>query len=102
LSGAWIETPLITLSRTQLSKFYSPKQAFRKKRERYDAFLQTVEILKTMDPYERSKLGDALKEERFAANEYVIREGQAGDRFFIIQEGTAIATKVLQEGQEPQ
>jgi cAMP-dependent protein kinase regulator len=55
-----------------------------------------------MDPYERSKLGDALKEERFAANEYVIREGQAGDRFFIIQEGTAIATKVLQEGQEPQ
>ena len=55
-----------------------------------------------MDPYERSKLSDALVEERFAKDDYVIKEGQAGDRFFIIQEGTAIATKVLQEGSEPQ
>ena len=101
--GASIETHLITLSRTPLSKsIFHTQRAFRKKRERYDAFLQTVEILKTMDPYERSKLGDALKEERFAANDFVIKEGQAGDRFFIIQEGTAIATKVLQEGQPPQ
>jgi cAMP-dependent protein kinase regulator len=36
------------------------KDAAAKKREKYDNFLQTVEILKSMDPYERSKLGDAV------------------------------------------
>lgn len=41
------------------------KLVYRKKRERYDTFLQSVEILKTMDPYERTKLGDALVEEKF-------------------------------------
>lgn len=73
------------------------KDAAQKKRERYDDFLKTVEILKTMDPYERSKLGDALKEENFTKDEYVIREGQSGDKFFIIAEGSAIATKKLAE-----
>jgi cAMP-dependent protein kinase regulator len=38
------------------------KDAASKKRERYDDFLQSIKILKTMDPYERSKLSDALSE----------------------------------------
>lgn len=41
------------------------KDAAARKRDKYDQFLQSVEILKTMDPYERSKIGDALKEEKF-------------------------------------
>ena len=46
-----------------------------------------------MDPYERSKLGDALREEKFTKGQYIIKEGQAGDKFYLISEGTAIATK---------
>jgi cAMP-dependent protein kinase regulator len=38
------------------------KDAAAKKREKYDNFLQHVEILKTLDAYERSKLGDAVSE----------------------------------------
>ena len=37
-----------------------------------------------MDPYERSKIGDALKEERYKEGDYVIKEGELGDKFFIV------------------
>ena len=55
-----------------------------------------------MDPYERSKIADALNEHKFKEGEYVIKEGEIGDKFFIIIDGEAIATKVLQAGQAPQ
>jgi cAMP-dependent protein kinase regulator len=41
------------------------KDAAAKKREKYDNFLCQVEILSTLDAYERSKLGDAVKEHNF-------------------------------------
>lgn len=37
------------------------KDAASKKREKYEQFLGTVELLKGMDPYERSQIADALK-----------------------------------------
>jgi CRP-like cAMP-binding protein len=55
-----------------------------------------------MDPYERSKLGDAIKEEKFHKDEFIIREGEAGDKFYIISEGTTIATKKLSSASESQ
>jgi len=48
------------------------KDAASKKREKYDNFLSSVEILKSMDPYERSKLGDAVMEETFKKDETII------------------------------
>lgn len=77
------------------------KDAAAKKREKYDNFLQSVDILKSMDPYERSKLGDAVHEEVFKKGDYIIREGEEGSTFYLISEGTAIATKTLVLGQEP-
>mmetsp|Transcript_34465 Transcript_34465/g.33659 ORF Transcript_34465/g.33659 Transcript_34465/m.33659 type:complete len:180 (+) Transcript_34465:478-1017(+) len=74
------------------------KDAASRKREKYDNFLQSVQILQTMDPYERQKLGDALKEEKFNKGDFVIQEGQIGDKFFLISEGEAIATKTLNPG----
>jgi len=46
-----------------------------------------------MDPYERSKLGDAVREMKFKRNEFIIVEGDEGSSFYLIVEGTAIATK---------
>jgi len=46
-----------------------------------------------MDPYERSKLGDAVQEHTFKKDELIIKEGDDGDNFYLIQEGTAIANK---------
>ena len=44
-----------------------------------------------MDPYERSKLGDAVKEEKFKKDDMIIKQGEDGDIFFLISEGTAEA-----------
>jgi cAMP-dependent protein kinase regulator len=38
------------------------------KREKYENFLSTVKILQSMDPYERTKIADALKQENFSKN----------------------------------
>lgn len=54
-----------------------------------------------MDPYERSKIGDALKEEKYKRGDYVISEGEIGDKFFMISEGECIATKQIEAGKPP-
>lgn len=77
------------------------KDAAAKKRDKYDNFLASVEILSQMDPYERSKLGDAVMEEKFKKDDYIITQGQDGDKFYLISEGTAVAT-IKQAGGEPQ
>lgn len=71
------------------------KDASRQRRERYEGFLTQVEILEGMEPYERSKLSDAFVEESFSAGKYVIRSGEAGNKFYLVEEGTLVATKIL-------
>ena len=70
-----------------------------KKMQKYEEFLASVEILKTMEPYERSKLSEAFKEEEYAAGDYIIKEGEEGNVFYILEEGEAYATKVLNPGE---
>ena len=48
-----------------------------------------------MDPYERSKLGDALMEEKYKRGDYVIKEGEIGHKFYIVCDGEAVATKTI-------
>ncbi len=76
------------------------KDSAQKKREKYDEFLQKVPILQSMDPYERSKLGDAVREEKFNDTDYIIRQGAAGEVFYMLSEGTAKATKRSPDGVE--
>lgn len=45
-----------------------------KKREKYENFLTKVELLDTMDPYEREKIADALKSMKFKKGEYIVKE----------------------------
>ena len=51
-----------------------------------------------MDSYEKSKLSDAFKEETYKKGQFVIKEGEEGSVFYIIEYGEAVATKVLKEG----
>merc|ERR1711948_92606 len=69
------------------------KEAAQKKRSRYDTFLSKVPLLSSMDAYERSQLADALKCESFAAGQTIVSQGEAGSKFYIIEEGEAKATK---------
>lgn len=69
------------------------KEAAEKKRARYDGFLSKVPLLSSTDAYERSQLADALKVENFKDRDKIITEGEPGDKFYIIEDGKAIATK---------
>lgn len=54
-----------------------------------------------MDAYERSKLADALKEEWHELDDFVIREGEEGNTFYLVMDGEAVATKTLEPGKPP-
>jgi len=68
------------------------KEASQNKRNKYEEFLSTVPILSNMDKYERSKIADAIKEVKFNQGDTIIRQGDQGDVFFILVEGSCIAT----------
>ena len=78
------------------------KDAAQRRREKYEAFLEQVPIFETMEPYERSKLADAFTEVSVKAGEFIIKEGEPGQDLFLLQEGSAIATKTLTAGQAPE
>lgn len=63
------------------------KDAAQRKRDKYENFLKGVPLLSSMDHYERSKLADAIKEEKFEAEDFIIRQGEAGNSFYFIVEG---------------
>lgn len=77
------------------------KDSAQQKREKYEEFLQRVNILQNMDTYERSKLSDAIVEKWFEEGEYVIKEGEEGNIFYLIMSGNATATKTLEPGKPP-
>ena len=53
-----------------------------------------------MDPYERMQLADGLQTHKFKAGEFVMRQGEEGDKFFMVEEGKLIALKRMKEGEE--
>ena len=74
------------------------KDSAAKKREKYEKCLKNVKILDSVSIYERSQIADAVKEEKFKAGDYVIKQGDIGDVFYMISEGEAAAYKVFEEG----
>ncbi|EPS37477.1 hypothetical protein H072_8828 [Dactylellina haptotyla CBS 200.50] len=64
-----------------------------KKRRMYEAFLETVPLLSGLMPYERSKIADALETKSYPAEAVIIQEGDPGDNFYIIENGTAEVKK---------
>lgn len=67
-----------------------------KKRSLYENFLKEVPVLQSLSSYERSKLADALNTQIFKSGENVVTEGEAGENFYFIEDGTA---EVVKNGQ---
>ena len=59
----------------------------------YEKFLEEVPLLKTLTLYERSKIADALDTQKFPAGSTIIREGDPGEAFFLLESGEAEAYK---------
>lgn len=60
-----------------------------RKRKMYEAFLERVPLLSSLDKWERLTIADALESATFKDGEEVVRQGEAGNEFFIIVEGLA-------------
>ncbi|KAF8920465.1 cyclic nucleotide-binding-like protein [Dissophora ornata] len=71
-----------------------------RKRRMYEAFLETVPLLVSLEPYERHKIADALESVYFEDGQIVVRQGDQGDNFFIIESGEATVTKCSEDGEE--
>ena len=61
----------------------------------YSKFLNEVPILSVLTQDEKNKLLDVLKPKDFDAGDIVMKEGDAGDAFYIVDEGSVICTKVI-------
>jgi cAMP-dependent protein kinase regulator len=49
--------------------------------------LEKVDILHDMSPYERLQIADALQTKKYKEGEYIVKEGEFGDIFFILEDG---------------
>lgn len=60
-----------------------------RKRKMYEGFLRNVPILSTLEREDVCKIADALEPAKFQPDTVIIRQGDPGDAFFIIVNGTA-------------
>ncbi|XP_067126018.1 cAMP-dependent protein kinase type II regulatory subunit-like isoform X1 [Centruroides vittatus] len=82
------------------------KNAFKKRKE-YEQLLESVPMLKSLEPYERMNLCDALMPKQYTNGELIIRQdheysscGDKADGMYFIEEGTVRVTMVTSEGPE--
>jgi len=69
------------------------QEAAIKKRKSNLEVLSKVDIFQAIDPYEKEQVCDALVEEEFHKGDYIVKQGDAGDRFYIVADGKLIAEK---------
>jgi cAMP-dependent protein kinase regulator len=67
------------------------------RRRMYENFLEEVPLLSSLTPYERSKIADALETQKFPPGTTIIRQGDVGTSFFLLEAGQCDA--FLEEGE---
>ncbi|KAI9813315.1 MAG: hypothetical protein M1827_004257 [Pycnora praestabilis] len=67
------------------------------RRRMYESFLEEVQLLSSLTAYERSKIADALDTQKFPPGSTIIKEGDPGEAFFILESGEA---EVFKRGTE--
>ncbi|KAJ2786275.1 hypothetical protein GGI15_001642 [Coemansia interrupta] len=58
-----------------------------RKRRLYERFLETVPLLRSLEAYERQKIADALESVTYGDGDTIVRQGEPGDDFFLIEQG---------------
>uniref|UniRef100_A0A7N8YPQ3 cAMP-dependent protein kinase type I-alpha regulatory subunit n=1 Tax=Mastacembelus armatus TaxID=205130 RepID=A0A7N8YPQ3_9TELE len=71
-----------------------------RKRKMYEEFLSKVSILESLDKWERLTVADALETVLFEDGQKIVVQGEPGDEFFIILEGTAAVLQRRSEDEE--
>jgi len=66
-----------------------------RKRKMYEELLAKVSILENLDEWERLTIADALEPINFDAGSAIVKQGERGDEFYIIVEGSAVVTQTI-------
>ncbi|KAM3672915.1 cGMP-dependent protein kinase 2 isoform 2-T2 [Ammospiza maritima maritima] len=72
------------------------------RQEQYRNFLRSVALLKNLPEDKLTKIMDCLEVEYYDKGDYVIREGEEGNTFFIIAKGKVIVTQSTTDHSQPQ
>lgn len=71
-----------------------------KKRRMYEALLENVPMLKTLEKYERLNLADALVPKEYASGAQIILQGDSADGMYFLEDGTVRISMVNSENEE--
>ncbi|KAJ8251738.1 hypothetical protein GJAV_G00224600 [Gymnothorax javanicus] len=71
-----------------------------RKRKMYEEFLSKVSILESLEKWERLTVADALETVQFEDGQKIVVQGEPGDEFFIILEGSAAVLQRRSENEE--
>lgn len=63
------------------------------RRRLYEVFLSEVPLLSSLTKYERSKIADALDTQKYPPGTTIIKEGDAGEAFYLLESGECEAFK---------
>ncbi|CAG9859744.1 unnamed protein product [Phyllotreta striolata] len=75
------------------------KSAF-KKRKMYESLIESVPMLKTLQPYERMNLADALVSRVFRDGDRIIKQGDAADGMYFVEKGEVAISVLDDSGKE--
>ena len=67
------------------------------KRENNSELLHKTQVFSKLTEYELLTIADTLQEETFEDGTVICNEGDSGDKFFLVKEGTAVCTKEQKE-----
>ncbi|BFZ64793.1 hypothetical protein YB2330_005946 [Saitoella coloradoensis] len=59
-----------------------------RKRIMYESFLSTIEVLRPLSSYDRQRIADALDTVTYEPRSTIIRQGDVGEHFYLIESGT--------------
>lgn len=62
-------------------------------RQMYQSFLESVPMLKSLEPYEMMNLADALERKYYSDGDCIIQQGDAAYAFYIVEDGAVKITK---------
>jgi cAMP-dependent protein kinase regulator len=74
------------------------KEAAAKKRDMFMDFLKQVPLLNQVDAWGRSQVADALSVEERVKGDVLIQQGEEGDKFYIVEKGSCLASKTGSDG----
>ena len=96
---AKVDSVLWSLDRSTYNNII--KDAAMGKRKMYLEFLNKVDLLQNLGEYEKGVIADALVPSHYHEGDFVIKENENGDHFYILEEGEAVATKTVEAGKAP-